>query len=78
MTHEFQFENEHVSVWKTKISPDQPYICQKNDSRRVIVNLNGSAHWDSPDLNLGDEPVEVMIVEMKKPKDHPLPPKPLD
>jgi len=30
------------------------------------------------DVNLGEEPIEVMVIEMKQPKDRPLPSKPID
>lgn len=36
---------------------------------------SGGMHGD---VNLGDEPVEIMVVEMKHPKDRPLPSMPID
>lgn len=41
-THrEFQFENEHVRVWKTVIMPNQPLKMHRHDCSRVIVGLKG-------------------------------------
>ena len=100
---ELQFENEHVSVWKTVISPDQPLEKHRHDVGRVIVGLKGGkikridanglssdlqldthkAYWlhaddQHEDINLGSDPIEVMVIEMKKPKDRPLPSIPID
>ena len=37
----FQFENEHVRVWKTVIMPHQPLKMHRHDCSRVIVGLKG-------------------------------------
>lgn len=37
----FQFENEHVRVWKTVIMPHQPLKMHRHDCARVIVGLKG-------------------------------------
>lgn len=37
----FQFENEHVRVWKTVIMPHQPLKMHRHDSARVVVGLKG-------------------------------------
>ena len=37
----FQFENEHVRVWKTVIMPNQPLNMHRHDCSRVIVGLKG-------------------------------------
>jgi quercetin dioxygenase-like cupin family protein len=89
----FQFENEHVRVWKTVIMPHQPLSMHRHDCARVVVGLKGgsltkieetgevselkfetgSAYWlteDPPgtlhgDINESDEPIEVMVIEIK-------------
>src|SRR5690242_14009945 len=89
----FQFENEHVKVWKTVIMPHQPLSMHRHDCSRVVVGLKGGtlkkieengetsnlnfetgvAYWlteDPPgtlhgDINESDEPIEVMIIELK-------------
>lgn len=89
----FQFENEHVRVWRTVIMPHQPLKMHRHDCARVIVGLKGGsltkieetgetsqlvfdtgkAYWlneDPPnvlhgDINESDEPIEVMIIEIK-------------
>lgn len=89
----FQFENEHVRVWKTVIMPNQPLKMHRHDCSRVIVGLKGGAltkieetgetsplvfetgkaYWlteDPPgtlhgDINETDEPIEVMVIEIK-------------
>lgn len=89
----FQFENEHVRVWKTIIMPHQPLKMHRHDCARVIVGLKGGsltkfedtgeisllnfetarAYWASEDppntlhsdINESDEPIEVMIIEIK-------------
>lgn len=38
---ELQFENEHVSVWKTVISPDHPLPMHRHNNGRVVISLNG-------------------------------------
>lgn len=104
---ELQFENEHVCVWKTVISSDQPLEMHKHSTGRVLIGLKGGklqrvnedgsssdmdlethkAYWLTADpcneglhgdTNLDKEPVEVMIVEMKQPRDRPLPSRPID
>lgn len=37
----FQFENEHVRVWKTVIMPHQPLNMHRHDCARVVVGLKG-------------------------------------
>ena len=37
----FQFENEHVKVWKTIIMPHQPLKMHRHDCARVVVGLKG-------------------------------------
>lgn len=89
----FQFENEHVRVWKTIIMPNQPLKMHRHDCARVVVGLQGGtltkiedtgetsplkfdtgvAYWlteDPPgtlhgDINESDEPIEVMVIELK-------------
>lgn len=89
----FQFENEHVRVWKTVIMPDQPLKMHRHDCSRVIVTMkggrliriedtgetsdlvfeDGKAYWlteDPPeslhaDINPSQEPIEVMVIEVK-------------
>lgn len=89
----FQFENEHVRVWKTIIMPHQPLKMHRHDCARVVVGLkggtltkieetgetsdlnfeSGAAYWlteDPPgalhgDINESDEPIEVMVIELK-------------
>lgn len=89
----FQFENEHVRVWKTIIMPHQPLKMHRHDCARVVVGLKGGtltkteqtgetselhfesgiAYWlteDPPhtlhaDVNESEEPIEVMIIEIK-------------
>ncbi len=39
----FQFENEHVRVWKTVIMPHQPLKMHRHDCARVIVGLKGGS-----------------------------------
>jgi hypothetical protein len=89
----FQFENEHVRVWKTVIMPHQPLKMHRHDCPRVVVGLKGGsltkieqtgeisdlkfdtgvAYWltEAPpetlhgDINESDEPIEVMVIELK-------------
>jgi hypothetical protein len=37
----FQFENEHVRVWKTIIMPHQPLKMHRHDCARVVIGLKG-------------------------------------
>lgn len=37
----FQFENEHVRVWKTVLMPHQPLKMHRHDCARVVVGLKG-------------------------------------
>jgi hypothetical protein len=37
----FQFENEHVRVWRTIIMPNQPLKMHRHDCARVLVSLKG-------------------------------------
>jgi beta-alanine degradation protein BauB len=39
----FQFENEHVRVWKTIIMPNQPLKMHRHDCARVVVGLKGGS-----------------------------------
>ena len=39
----FQFENEHVRVWRTVIMPHQPLKMHRHDCSRVVVGLKGGA-----------------------------------
>ncbi|MDE3045867.1 MAG: hypothetical protein KGJ02_04400 [Verrucomicrobiota bacterium] len=39
----FQFENEHVRVWKTVIMPRQPLKMHRHDCSRVVVGLKGGS-----------------------------------
>ena len=90
-----QFDNEHVSVWKSIILPNQPLALHRHDLGRTIVALkggtldvvdaagktmkqmtweSGKAYWLGPDsageqhgdMNRGKEPIEVIVVQMKK------------
>ncbi|MCH9624995.1 MAG: hypothetical protein S4CHLAM123_01570 [Chlamydiales bacterium] len=82
---ELQFENEHVCVWKTLISPNQPLDTQSYQLGHIVVDSK-KAYWIDtnsnpevhPPQNLTNESTEVMVIEMKKLKDHPLPSIPLD
>jgi beta-alanine degradation protein BauB len=53
----FQFENEHVRVWKTVIMPHQPLKMHRHDYARVLVGLKGGslkkieATGETSDLN---------------------------
>lgn len=92
-TRVFQFENEHVRVWRTIIMPHQPLKMHRHDYPRVVVVQKGGtltkieetgetsplifetgcAYWlaeDPPevlhgDVNESDEPIEVMVIELK-------------
>jgi quercetin dioxygenase-like cupin family protein len=91
-----QFENEHVKVWRSVISPNVPLPLHRHEHGRVIVALQGGtmkieeqtgasetqvwetgkAYWlpaNPPntmhrDINVGDRPIEVMVVEVKDDK----------
>ena len=91
-----QFENEHVKVWRSVISPNAPLPLHRHEHGRVIVALQGGimkieeqtgasetqvwetgkAYWlpaNPPntmhrDINAGDRPIEVMVVEIKDDK----------
>jgi len=39
----FQFENEHVRVWKTVIMPHQPLKMHRHECARVVVGLKGGS-----------------------------------
>lgn len=39
----FQFENEHVRVWKTVIMPDQPLKMHRHNCSRLVVGLKGGS-----------------------------------
>ena len=49
-----QFENEHVKVWKSIIMPNQPLTLHRHE---------GQQHGD---INRGSQPIEVIVVEMRK------------
>jgi len=38
---ELQFENEHVSVWKTVISKGEPLEMHRHSTGRVVIGLKG-------------------------------------
>jgi hypothetical protein len=89
-----QFENQHVTVWKSIVLPKQPLTMHRHEHGRTIVALKGGtlkiveksgethsvvwetgkAYWldaDPPgaqhaDVNEGPEPIEIMVVEMKR------------
>lgn len=42
-TRFFQFENEHVRVWRTVIMPNQPLKMHRHDCARVVVGLKGGS-----------------------------------
>lgn len=91
-----QFENEHVKVWRSVISPNVPLPLHRHEHGRVIIALQGGtmkieeqtgasetqvwetgkAYWlpaNPPntmhkDINVGDRPIEVMVVEVKDDK----------
>lgn len=91
-----QFENEHVKVWRSVISPNVPLPPHRHEHGRVIIALQGGtvkiaeqtgasetqvwetgkAYWlpaNPPntmhsDINVGDRPIEVMVVEVKDDK----------
>jgi quercetin dioxygenase-like cupin family protein len=88
-----QFENEHVKVWRSVISPNVPLPLHRHEHGRVIIALQGGtmkieeqtgasetqvwetgkAYWlpaNPPktmhrDINVGDRPIEVIVVEVK-------------
>jgi len=75
--------------WKAELQD----WAQKNfqeTPRYEVLDESGPAHkkqfrigvWvhkeKKGDVNLGEEPIEVMVIEMKQPKDRPLPSKPID
>ncbi len=88
-----QFENEHVTVWRTVILPNQPLAMHRHEHPRSVVAIEGGtltivqesgereqvtwetghAYWleaDEPgtrhgDVNEGDDPIVVVVVEMK-------------
>lgn len=39
----FQFENEHVRVWKTVIMPNQPLKMHRHECARVVIDLKGGS-----------------------------------
>ena len=67
-----QFENEHVRVWKSIIMPNQPLTLHRHEHGRTIVALKGGTLDVDPsgeqhgDLNKGKDPIEVIVVEMRK------------
>jgi hypothetical protein len=90
-----QFENEHVRVWKSTITPNQPLALHRHEFGRTIVALKGGtldvvgakgetlkqvtwetgkAYWldkdpageQHGDINRTNEPIEVIVVEMRK------------
>jgi quercetin dioxygenase-like cupin family protein len=91
-----QFENGHVKVWRSVISPNAPLPLHRHEHGRVIIALQGGtmkieeqtgpsetqvwetgkAYWlpaNPPntmhrDINVGDRPIEVMVVEVKDDK----------
>jgi quercetin dioxygenase-like cupin family protein len=91
-----QFENSHVKVWKSTITPNAPLAPHRHDHGRVIIALQGGtikivdqtgasenhvwetgkAYWlpaNPPntlhsDVNAGDQPIEVMVVEVEDDK----------
>jgi len=91
-----QFENSHVKVWKSVISPNAPLPPHRHEHGRVIIALQGGtmkivdqagasetqvwetgkAYWlpanppntTHSDVNVGDRPIEVMVVEVKDDK----------
>ncbi len=73
---DLQFENEHVCVWKTVISQGQPL--DKFSQDRILIGLNGGNLQQIEENDLGKDPVEIMVVEMKRPKDRPFPSQPID
>ncbi|MCH9627212.1 MAG: hypothetical protein S4CHLAM2_08470 [Chlamydiales bacterium] len=81
---ELKFENEQVKVWKTVVSPHQPLDIHPGG--QVVIGLDThQAYWLNPEdskgknkLDPGSEPVEIMVVEMKRVQERPLPCKPLD
>jgi hypothetical protein len=70
-----QFENEDVKVWKSVILPNAPLTMHRHEHPRVIVALSGGtmnivqqsgpAGTVHADVNAGDKPIEVMVVELK-------------
>ena len=91
-----QFENEHVKVWRSVISPNVPLPPHRHEYGRVIIALQGGtmkiakqtgasetqvwetgkAYWlpkNPPnimhsDINVGDRPIEVMVIGIKDDK----------
>ena len=78
------FENDEVKVWKSVILPDAPLamtggtmkIVEQNGPAESHVWETGKAYWlpaNPPDtmhadVNAGDKPIEVVVVELKKEK----------
>lgn len=69
-----EFENEHVCVWKTLLSPDSPLPI---DGKHVLFSQEGESLMPL-DPSALTQPTEVTVVEIKTPKNSPLPNQPLD
>ena len=91
-----QFDNEHVKVWRSVISPNVPLPLHRHEHGRLVIALQGGtmkieeqtgasetqvwetgkAYWlaaNPPntmhsDINVGNQPIEVMVVEVKDDK----------
>jgi hypothetical protein len=62
-----QFENEDVKVWKSVILPNAPltteqHVWETGKAYWLPANPAGTVHAD---VNAGDKPIEVMVVELK-------------
>ncbi len=75
---ELQFENEHICVWKTVISPGQPLDRQQNNKEGVLISLDTHKAYSLEVDPQVQKAVEVMVVEMKQPKGCTPPSRPID
>jgi hypothetical protein len=55
-----QFENSDVKVWKSLVLP---HVWQTGKAYWLPANAPGTRHQD---VNVGDKPIEVMVVELQK------------
>lgn len=104
ISHELQFENEHVCVWKMVILPGEQFGWDEYQSKKIIIGLKEGklkgkgknkeemilethkAYWLESggkeelqgNFNYGEEPIEIMVIEMKQVKNRPLPSIPID
>ena len=56
-----QFDNSEVKVWKSLVLPNSPLPLHRHE--HLPANAPGTRHQD---VNVGDKPIEVMVVELEK------------